>query len=145
MTERILMGPGGATEAKQDAEIAAIQEPLTLGEDSVRQTARPMKPFHTSLSAGEDDGILVTAPDRIRVLRIDGGCKPSTSQGIFPTYAINLDVGSGDEVVRGKELQAGEPIGCTVCLEGVAGADLTVSVTGLGGMVEFDIYYEIFQ
>lgn len=112
--------------------------------DSVRQTARPMKVRHLSLAAGANDVLTPTAGMRLRILRIDGGCKPSTAAGTYPSYSLTLDIGAGAEVIRGKELQAGEPIGCTVCIEGVTNAALTTAVTGPGGTVEFDIYYEEF-
>lgn len=118
---------------------------LSLLLDSVRQTARPMRPRHFEITAGGANDVLTpTAGSRLRILRVDGGCKPSTPDGTYPTYALTLDLGSGVETIRGKELQAGEPIGCTVCFEGVIDAPLTTSVTGPGGTVQFDIYYEEF-
>lgn len=133
---------GTATVAAADLDI----RDLRLTRDSVRQTPRPMKVLHTSLSIGGMTTATITpgAGQRIRVLRIDGGCSPATDDNDTPTYAINLDIGSGDQVVRGKTLSRREPLGCTVCLEGVANAVLTVSITGSAGTVEFDIYYELF-
>lgn len=81
----------------------------------------------------------VTAPQRIRLLRLDGGSKPSNTADTFCTVTIAL----GATNVFVKELQVGEPIGGQVCIEGAAGEDLIVTVTGTG-TVQFNIRYEVF-
>ncbi len=140
----VIVGPVEVSEPVTVDAVDLDLRDLSFDLDNVRQAMRSMQVLHTTVAAGGSDSIVVGPTGRLRILRIDGGCTPDTADGVFPTYAINLDIGNGDETIRGKTLQAGEPIGGTFCLEGVAGADLTVTVTGSGGTVEFDIYFEEF-
>lgn len=114
---------------------------LSLDMDNVRQTQRPMSSYVATQAAGDGPvtAANVTAPTRIRLLRLDGGSKPSNPADTFCTVTIAL----GATVVFVKELQVGEPIGGQVCLEGAAGEDLIVTVTGTGS-VQLNLRYETF-
>lgn len=115
---------------------------LLLSQDSVRQTQRPMLSYVAAQSSvdGTVTAADVTSPNRIRLLRLDAGSKPSNLADSFCTVTIAL--GGVNKFV--KELQVGEPIGGQVCIEGAAGEDLTVLVTGIG-TVQFNLRYEVFQ
>lgn len=115
---------------------------LALTQDSVRQTQRPMSSYVDTLAAPQTDAIAaaITSPDRIRVLRLDGGSRPNNPADSFVTVTINV----GGVAIFSKMLQVGEPIGGQVCIEGAAGDDLTITMTGTGS-VDFNLRYEAFQ
>lgn len=114
---------------------------LALVQDSVRQTQRVMSSYVATLASPQTDTVAatITSPDRIRVLRLDGGSKPNNTADTFVTVTIKV----GTTSIFVKTLQVGEPIGGQVCLEGAAGDDMTITMTGTGS-VEFNLRYEIF-
>lgn len=108
-----------------------------------KQGRLPLMSSYVAAQSSADGTVIaadVTAPNRVRVLRLDGGNKPSNPANTFCTVTISL----GATPIFVKELQVGEPIGGQVCLEGRAGEDLTVAVTGTG-TVQFNLRYEVFQ
>lgn len=204
MTERVLFGPGGATEGKQDAALTALagllteatfaaedfatqatleaarvllaaikagQLPaghsvtvanptvpqtdaltdtqlraavldiraLTLAVDSVRQVQRTMSSYVATLTS-PTTATAAAITNRARLLRLDGGSKPTNTDGTYVAVTISI----GATAVMVKTLQPGEPFGGQVCLEGAVGDDITVALTGSGD-VEFNLRYEEFS
>lgn len=118
----------------------AFYRDLALATDNVRQTQRAMSSYVAAQSSADGIVTAVTAgANRVRVLRLDGGNKPSNAVGTFATVTIKL----GTTTIFAKETQVGEPIGGQVCLEGATGEDLTVAITGTG-TVQLNLRYEIY-
>lgn len=113
---------------------------LVLSQDSLRQTPRPMSSYIATLTSPTTaTAAAITAPDRVRVLRLDGGSKPTNTDATYVTVTVSI----GAAPIFTKTLQPGEPFGSFVCLEGAAGDDLTVDLTG-SGSVELNLRFESF-
>lgn len=137
-----LYGRLGATPAVSvTGTVEANLRPLTLVEDSVRQTHRPMTPYSATATGPLTDEVLVAvgAGERIRVLKNSGHCDPATGEGIYPVVTLKI----GSTTVYLDKLESGLPWNEAVCFEGTAGDDLTLSLTG-SSAVYINIRYELF-
>lgn len=99
---------------------------LSLSEDNVRQTTRPMTAFAASRTGPltSDILVLVGPAQRLRLLRNAGHCDPALSQGTFPVITLKV----GTTTIYTDKLEPGLPWAETVCFEGALGDDLTIDV-----------------
>lgn len=142
MVERILFGPGGATATLQEGILAAIEEPLTLQDDSVRQTLRRSTPCSTAVTGPVTGHVLVSIgpSQRIRLIRNAGHIDPAAAPGVYPLVTVKI----GSTVIYLDKMEPGLPWSETVCFEGELGEDLTVDIDA-NTAVYFNARYEVFS
>lgn len=121
--------------------IADAPRPLSLEEDSVRQTLRVSTPVSTLISGPVTDHVVVSVSSGsyLRLIRNAGHIDPQLDVNVFPVVTVKI----GGTTVYQDKMEAGLPWSETVCFEGADGADLTISVSE-----DADVYvnfrYEVF-
>lgn len=142
MVRQVLFGPGGATEAKQDDIILAVEAPLTLADDAVRTFGVLALAASTAVTGPVTDSVLVTiAPGaKIRLIRNAGHVDPELAVTVFPLITVKI----GSTVIFRDKLEAGLPWSETVAFEGAAGEDLTVSINS-AATVYFNMRYQVWS
>lgn len=115
--------------------------PLTLTEDSVRNTFRVMTAFSATRTGPLTADVLVAVAvgDRIRILKNMGHCDPEVADGVYPIVTMKI----GSVVIYTDKLESGLPWNETVCFEGAPGEDLTLDLT-TSSAVYLNVRYEIF-
>lgn len=112
MVERVLFGPGGATELTQ--------------QDILDATLRYTVPASTAVTGPVDGQVIVpaTAGQAIHLIRNAGHVDPALDQGTYPLVTIRL----GSTIVYRDKLEAGLPWSETVSFLSAPGDALTIDV-----------------
>lgn len=141
-----LTPPAPQTDALTDAQLRATSVPVTppalvLATDSVRQTLRVSQPLSVNVIGAVTDSILVAVgpTERIRLIRNAGHVDPALALETYPIVTLKI----GTTVIYRDKLEAGLPWSETVCFEGAAGDDLTISID-IPATIYLNCRYEVF-
>lgn len=115
---------------------------LDLTTDSVRQTLRVSTPLSQAVTGPQTNQVLVAVDtdERLRLLRNAGHTDPTLDPETYPLVTLRI----GSTVIYQDKLEAGLPWSETVCFEGAAGEDLTISVD-VAATLYLNLRYEVFE